>query len=225
MSCSAFINRLQPWLRGELSSDEAAAVERHVAGCYACATIVENESAILGALKSRYGVPPASPGFEQRVLSRAAALPVESDNEAKRTMSLPLAGGAIAAALALGIALGLGLQPETTDRSEQMAVKDSLVGERPYTVKLAFDSAEAMDNVMLTVELPAHVEMLSYPGQQRLSWNVDLDAGENILKLPLNVLFPGEGELVAHLHKGEQQKTFRTPLSQMDVGNSSEPVL
>jgi len=58
---------------------------------------------------------------------------------------------------------------------------------------------------------------------------VSLDQGENIVKLPLNILFPGEGELVARLDDGKREKTFRTRLSQVDAqideGSPLEPVL
>jgi len=224
MSCNQFKNQLHPWLRRELSGDEAAAVEQHVADCYACASAVENESAILDSLKARYDVPKTSPGFEKRVITAATRQSLVAGN--KPWLSVPMVGGAVAAALALGIALGLGLQTETPlERVEAVAGSDTIAAQGPYTVRLAFDSAEAMDNVTLTVELPAHVEMSSYPGHQRLSWKVNLDKGENIVKLPLNVLFPGEGELVAHLDNGERKKTFRTPLLQIDIQSLPEPVL
>ena len=224
MSCSEFRNRLHPWLRGELSDDEATAVRRHVAGCRACASAAENEKAIVDHLRLRYEAPEASGSFEQRVMAAATGKPLNAAS--RRSVSLPIVGGAVAAALALGIVLGFGLRPEALpERAGAPVESDTFEVQDPYTVRLAFDSAEAMENVTLTVELPAHVEMTSYPGQQQLSWNVNLDKGENILKLPLNVLFPGEGDLVAHLDNGGRTKTFRTRLSQRHVESASEPLL
>lgn len=235
MSCSTYRNNLRPWLRGELPEADAATVENHVAGCYPCARIVENESAILDALQSRYRVPEPSADFESRVMAAATRQSPAAGH--RRLLSFPVAGGAVAAALVLGIALGIGLQPEAPtgtafETTNAMAGNDA-VQNNARTVRFAFNAAEAMDNVTLTVELPAHVEMSDYPGHQKLSWNVSLDQGENIVKLPLNILFPGEGELVARLDDGERGKTFRTRLSQFDAqidaqtdeGRLPEPVL
>ena len=80
------------------------------------------------------------------------------------------------------------------------------------TVRLAFRSGEALENVTLTLELPPNVELASWPGHRELSWQVSLNAGENVLSLPLKLLFPGAGELVARLDTGDRQKTFRAPI-------------
>ena len=90
-------------------------------------------------------------------------------------------------------------------------------------VRLAFSSREALDGVTLTVELPPHVEVASYPGHQKLSWKVDLDKGENVVNLPLNILFSGEGDLVAHLDDGRRTKTFRTSLDRAEGKAAQEP--
>lgn len=79
-------------------------------------------------------------------------------------------------------------------------------------VRLAFSSAEPLENVRLTLELPDNVELEPFPGRHSLSWHVDLDAGDNVLTLPLRVLYPAEAELVARLDDGNRQKTFRTSI-------------
>ena len=238
MACSEFQHKLRPWIRGELSGLEAKAVERHIADCYFCTTTVVNESAILETLKSRWSVPEPSEGFHTRMLAAAARRTslAEAENRGESlvgdktvqpgkrspTFSLPVFGGAIAAAMVLGIALGLGFQPDApAERPQFMVDMAKIVESRSVSsgqqvVRLAFSTSEAMDNVTLTVELPPHVEMADYPGDQTLSWNVSFAEGQNIVKLPLKVLFPGEGELIAHLDDGQSQKTFRTSLSPMN---------
>jgi hypothetical protein len=214
MSCNNFRQHVRSWLRGELSAADASEVERHVAGCYFCAAIVENESLIIEGLQKRYDVPPPSPDFESRVM--AAAL--SRGKSAERPITMAWVSGAVAAVLALGVALGIGMGSDSDMPESQ-----------PYNVRLAFDTVNAMDDVTLTVELPPHVEMSGYPGYQRLSWNVSLDKGENVVNLPLNILFPGEGDLVAHLDNGERKKTFRASLTggqtHSGASGASEPVL
>jgi hypothetical protein len=214
MSCNTFRQHVRSWLRGELSATDASEVERHVAGCYFCAAVVENESLIIERLQSRYDVPAPSPDFESRVIAAASS----QGKSALRPATMAWASGAVAAVLAIGIVLVVGMGPDSDMPRSQ-----------PHNVRLAFDTVDAMDDVTLTVELPPHVEMSGYPGYQRLSWNVSLDKGENVVNLPLNILFPGEGDLVAHLDNGERKKTFRASLtgSQADRGASgaSEPAL
>ncbi|WP_225314360.1 anti-sigma factor family protein [Marinobacter halotolerans] len=223
MSCSSTREHIQPWLRGELSEAESAAVEKHVAGCYRCARVVESESAILNALQAGYQVPEPSTGFESRVL--AAATEADASAGRHRSVSTAWVGGAVAAALVLGVAIGVGLQPGATTGEARVATDSAPAPSNTQTVRLAFNAAEAMTDVTLTLELPAHVEMASYPGHQQLSWNVSLDKGENIVELPLNIMFPGEGVLVAHLDNGERRKTFRADLPRANAASRSEPVL
>lgn len=210
MSCNKFRKDLRPWLRGELSAAEASAVRRHVAVCYFCAAVVENESSIIESLQGQYKVPPPSPDFESRVLAAASS----QGKPARRPAAMVWSGGAVAAVLALGIALVVGIGPGPDMPESQ-----------PYNVRLAFDTVDAMEDVTLTVELPPHVEMSGYPGHQRLSWNVSLDKGANVVNLPLNILFPGDGELVAHLDNGERKKTFRASLTESSTSSPSEPTL
>lgn len=236
MSCRECQASLVPYIMRELTAEQAAWVEEHVAGCGRCAARLEQEKALKAALVAGQRIPDPSPGFEARVL--AAARNQGAGGGSQRAWSTPVVGGAIAAALALGIALGVGLKPgsdtdagvpvaDASGESQSVAtradvpepaVEDSgetvLVNQDAaiQTVRLAFSSRQALNNVTLTLELPPNVELASYPGHQQLSWKVDLQAGENVLALPLKVLFPGAGELVAHLDDGQRQKTFRASI-------------
>ena len=124
--------------------------------------------------------------------------------------------------LALGIFIGMqvgpadtGLPEDIADASGQTAtesVSEPESGAELKTVRLAFNSRKAMDNVTLTLELPPNAELAPFPGRQTISWTVDLKQGDNVLALPINVLFPGSGKLVAHLDDGTRRKTFSTAI-------------
>lgn len=236
MSCRECQANLVPYIMSELTAEQASRVKEHVAECNRCAARLAQETTLKAALVAGQRIPEPSPGFEARVL--AAARNQGAGGGSQRAWSTPVVGGAIAAALALGIALGVGLksgsdmdpgvpvadtggesqsvatraddpQPAGEDSGETVLVnQDAAI----QTVRLAFSSREALNNVTLTLELPPNVELATYPGHQQLSWKVDLQAGENVLALPLKVLFPGAGELVAHLDDGHRQKTFRTSI-------------
>ncbi|MFN2360006.1 MAG: anti-sigma factor [Marinobacter sp.] len=232
MRCNECSNNLRPWARGELSAAQASRIEQHIAMCNDCSIAAHNEKAIVDSLYDSQAVPAPSSGFEARVLGAATGKGGQSRNGASgHSWSTPVAGGAIAAALVVGIALGFGWKsgPDSatdlaSSDAEQATSGKSVVAEPvARNVRLAFSSTEALEGVTLTVELPPNVEVSDYPGHQRLSWKVDLDKGENVVSLPLNILFAGEGELVAHLDDGRRTKTFRTSLDGAAVNGKPEP--
>lgn len=232
MLCNECKNNLRFWIRNELSAEQASRIEQHIAVCKGCSIAAHNEQAILDSLRDSQAVPAPSFGFEERVLGAATGKGGRAPNVSHgHGWSTPVAGGAIAAALVIGMALGFGWKsgPGTDvdlalSEAEQTGSDKSLVAEPvARNVRLAFSSREALEGVTLTVELPPHVEVANYPGHQKLSWKVDLDKGENVVNLPLNILFSGEGELVAHLDDGRRTKTFRTSLDGALGNGDQEP--
>ncbi|EON91099.1 transmembrane anti-sigma factor [Marinobacter lipolyticus SM19] len=233
MSCHECRELMVPYLLSELSAEQAARVEQHVADCARCATRLTNEKVLQSTFADRYAIPDPSPDFETRVL--AAARPDAARKPGHRGWSTPVVGGAVAAAMALGIALGVGLKPGSEQSqpviaANQAEVNESLATPSPaviepvmQTVRLAFSSGQPLEDVTLTLELPANVELATFPGRQQLSWKVDLEQGENVLALPLRVLFPGAGELVAHIDDGQRQKTFRAAIPGQTKADNTEP--
>lgn len=226
MTCTDIQTSLHGYLREELPPEDIRWIERHLAGCPECRAELASERSLDRALQDRYVVPAPSEGFQGRVLSaahRGASGPAAGWRSAA-------VGGAIAAAVAFGLGLGLffgaGLDQTSTpvattspEKVEAVAEPVEPVAAEPVaaepverTVRLAFRSAEALENVTLTLELPPNVEVVDWPGRRELSWQVSLDKGENILALPLKLLFPGNGELVARLEAGDREKTFRAPI-------------
>ncbi|MDX1457410.1 MAG: zf-HC2 domain-containing protein [Marinobacter sp.] len=219
MSCDLFSKQLEPYARGELSPAMEVSLEAHLAECSACAGRLNAEQKLVGAIRSQ-AVPAPSADFESRVLAAATR-----GATTRRSLQYPVVGRAVAAVLALGVFIGLQWQsgqPGQAMVADSPVVDETVVVEasealpdfqpREQTVRLAFHSGRALDDVTLTLELPANVELASYPGRQKLSWQVSLKEGDNVLSLPLKVLFPGAGTLVAHLNDGTRQKTFRAPI-------------
>lgn len=242
MKCDECKNNLCSWAKAELSAAQANRLEQHLAECESCSVAAHNELAIVTAMRESQEIPPSSPGFEKQVLDVAIGRGRRSRNSlAVYGWSAAWVGGAIAAALVLGIALGFGWRSGQEPADELAQIKTESVTDHQVTVvdesmdqhsvvkpvarnvRLAFRSREALQGVTLTVELPPHVEVSNYPGHQRLSWRVDLDKGENVVNLPLNILFAAEGELVAHLDDGQRTKTFRASLNGPSINGRPEP--
>jgi len=211
MSCREIRVSLVAYLNNELPAQRRDEVADHLSVCAACSRALEAERLLGEKLQVRQRIPDPSRGFESRVLSAATTEPARQGRWSHRVL-----GGAIAAAMALGVSLGVILNKESLPESQQLAsqqaAEPAVFEPVEQTVKLAFRSGKALDDVTLTLELPPNVELSPWPGRQELSWQISLDAGENVVSLPLRVLFPGRGELVARLNTGEQQKSFRVEI-------------
>lgn len=209
MNCDAIKPQLADYARGACDEASQQAVERHLLGCEACAERVRQEAALHARLLQDFAIPAPSEGFERRVLSAATG-------GSRSGVRVTYWGAGVAAAVLLALGMGLGSMLDASSQGgvEPTAQTASVETIRPErrTVRLAFDAARALADVQLTLQLPPNVEVEHWPGQHRLSWRISLDKGENVLNLPLNVLFPGNGELVARLDAGDQQKSFRVPL-------------
>ena len=91
-------------------------------------------------------------------------------------------------------------------------------------VRLAFTAGEPLDDVTLTLNLPPHVEIAGLPGQHQVRWQVSLEQGDNVLALPLRIMFPGDGELVAELDAEGRQKVFRATIPDYPGASRHAPV-
>ena len=219
MTCRQFHREVDSLVRGDLPPHEQEALQSHASTCAGCSELWEDEQRLQKGIMAQT-VPEPDDDFEARV--RAMALAGETPrNSTLRTTSLW--ASSIAAVLALGIFIGMQVGPADTgmpgndiaDATGQTATQPASEpgsGRELKTVRLAFNSRRAMDNVTLTLELPPNAELAPFPGRQTISWTVDLKQGDNVLALPINVLFPGSGKLVAHLDDGTRRKTFSTAI-------------
>jgi len=219
MNCKHFLQDVDAMAAGELSEPVELEMRRHAERCGACARALSSATLMMEEV-ARERAPEPAADFEARML---AAAKLGERTAAKRHWGLPVWGGAVAAALVVGIFIGGELYgpQQNTDPVAQTGtpvVQEIGVATNQKTVRLAFSSKEAVDNVTLTLELPPNMELAPFPGRHRVSWKVNLKPGDNLLALPMNILFPGEGTLVAHLDDGRKRKTFRT-----DIGTTLEP--
>lgn len=204
MSCREIRISLTAYIHNELSEMQTAQVDEHLRHCDACSVLFAAERKVAEELSRRTVIPEPSSDFRRRVLSNATGQPD------KAGWSHGVLAGAVAAAMVFGVAIGVYFTGQTSVTAP--TVVEEALEPVEQTVRLAFNSGEALENVTLTLELPPHVELASMPGRHEVSWEVSLDAGENMLSLPLKVLFPGSGELVAHINAGDRQKTFRAAI-------------
>ncbi|WP_420389906.1 anti-sigma factor family protein [Marinobacter sp.] len=219
MTCRQFHREVDSLVRGDLPLHEQEALQAHASACASCSELWEDEQRLQEGIMAQV-VPEPDDDFESRVRAIALAGGTSQNSTLRKTS---VWASSIAAVLALGIFIGMQVGPADTgmsgndiaDATGQTATESaSEPGTETAlkTVRLAFNSRRAMENVTLTLELPPNAELAPFPGRQTISWTVDLKQGDNVLALPINVLFPGSGKLVAHLDDGTRRKTFSTAI-------------
>ncbi|ERS88421.1 transmembrane anti-sigma factor [Marinobacter sp. C1S70] len=175
------------------------------------------EEVLMSRMAAQFDVPPPAPDFESRVFG-------ELSSGSGRRVHMAW-GGAVAAALALGLFIG---QSGLWQPDEAVAVAEvvdtPVVAPVERTVRLAFTAGEPLDDVTLTLNLPPHVEIAGLPGQHQVRWQVSLEQGDNVLALPLRIMFPGAGELVAELDAEGRQKVFRATIPDYPGASRHAPV-
>lgn len=202
MNCLATRNHLGALLDRALTPAAEAEVRRHVGTCPHCEQALAREQTLRRLLRAQ-PVPPPSPGFAARALR--AATPKRSDYRYGFGV-----GFGVASAAALVLWLATVNIPFGGGRDALPAV--TLMPHEARTVKLVFDSPRDLPEATIVLRLPPSVEIAGYPGRRELVWQASLQAGANVVALPIVAHGTGGGELTASIAYGEQEKTFRLKL-------------
>jgi hypothetical protein len=196
MNCTRARSLLEEQIDGSLEHLAEAVLAEHLRNCEHCSREQEGMRALQAQLAA-LPVPPARAGFADRVLAAAhaarPAMPAPARNRVPAWI-----GGALAASLLLATGIWFGRQ----SLPEAMTVA---VADQP--VRLVFRSEDALAGVTIELSLPEGVELDGYPGQHHLVWQSDIQAGTNLLELPVLVHGSG-GVLVATLNHGSEQRQF-----------------
>jgi hypothetical protein len=148
-------------------------------------------------------VPAASPGFAGRVLGAVRRAQVRA--------RAPVAGAALAASLALGVGITtwLGHAPQApVEQPPADPYAVMVVQGKVSPVRLMFRSPRALEGVTIHLQLPQGVELAGRPGRSELQWQTSLQAGGNLLELPVIVQGGEGGVLTASLGHGQDRRQF-----------------
>lgn len=206
MSCGELRASTDALLSGELPRSDQVRLFNHAAFCESCGDYLDRAHEVHRRVARSAPKEPESMDFAERVFRVAGA-----DDGSPILNAWPRN-----VAVAMVVLAALLLWPLTywnhTGTTDQAVSPLDMWEPEVQQVRLAFSSDEPLENVRLTLELPDNVELEPFPGRHLLSWHIDLSAGDNVLTLPLRVLYPAEAELVARLDDGNRQKTFRAPI-------------
>ena len=113
-------------------------------------------------------------------------------------------GGAIAAGIVAWLVLVLPADLPTApgDALETVTINVE------KTFRLTFDSKRELQAAAISVDLPDGVEIVGYEGRDSVRWTTTVNAGTNILELPIVVRSGKGGQILARLEHEGKQKTF-----------------
>lgn len=206
MNCEQCRNAIEDLLDSTLTAEEMLAVEAHLQHCAACRDELATAQRIRHEL-SRLHAPALRPDFLAETVGKARA---PEPRQRKRGYGFAAGfGSAIAAGIAVWFAVML-YSPQGEEASMLQAVSMS-VG-RVQQVHLVFNSPEQFSQATFTLLLPENAEVEGYPGKRELTWTASLQKGRNRLTLPLRLAAVGQGELIARITHGKEQKEFHLKL-------------
>lgn len=202
--CASVRQRLDDLLDGYLPPQEAAAAETHIADCGACASRRDAIVALRHALREM-PVPEPRPGFADAALA-AAIRPVRPQHQAPARATRPWfvgwrrlelwMGAAVGAAAAAALMLVLWGVPQRGPLPEDPAsVHVTLYEIREIGV--AIDTQTAMPGATLTVLVEGGIDLVGFGERREVQWQTDLDAGTNMLSLPIIAHSLEDGRLTA----------------------------
>lgn len=212
MDCRQTGRYIDDYLDGWLDPAVQRELEAHLTSCAACDARIRDERELRAALRA-LPVPPMRRAFAEQVFHKAA----QANTPQRRTLA-PVFGLAMAAGLAVALVVGALLPTQTGPQAPGV---QSLTLHQVRTVELSMNAESALDNVTLTIRVPEGVEIDGFPGQRQVSWQTRLDAGVNVLALPLVGRDAAHGELVALLQHADKRKVLTVPLDVKIPGQSS----
>ncbi len=194
MQCRQFKSRIGWFLETPGAGRRHEAMRRHAHECAACAAELRAEQRLRRCFEALPD-PAMLPGFQERILSRAIA---QGDVRRARRRSkwIRIAVPALATAgAAVFLAVWLWpVSPQPADSASEVAL--SL--HKTRQVGFVFHVHRRIRNARIVVSLPQGVEVNGHPAR-RLSWHVDLNRGDNLLRLPLVARAPGDGVVSAEV--------------------------
>lgn len=200
VKCRTTRNLMMDYIDGNLAAEDNSFISAHLQECAACRKDYRQTLDMIDLLKD-IPVTPASAGFVERSLSNA----VRSQPATAGSRIKYVAGGVAAILIALVVTLSLVMGPDA-ERSDSTVV---LIGNEVKTIKVAIQSSRVIEDIEMTIDVSDNLEIEGYGQRQMISWNTRLEQGVNLIALPVSAVASGDGEIVARLSLGGQQKIFR----------------
>ncbi len=201
MNCEKIQSLLNDYIDDTLPVLHAEVVN-HCHTCDDCARQLESLRLQKETLKS-LPVPPASDGFEKRVVATAIQDARAAQNfHARHGRFYKFATAAMISALVLW----LGLFNDTKTEKDDLYLVS--VGDEVRIIKVAIDSEHTLDAVNMRVELSDNLELEGFGNKKQIHWTTHLREGVNVISLPIVGIAQGRGDITTRIQLNGKEKVM-----------------
>jgi hypothetical protein len=209
MNCTDINTQLDDYLDDQLNSVQRQSFEAHIGQCDHCQRQLAHAQQLLTELKQQ-PLPAPSAHFRQQAFANVRR------HHSKAQTTIFAAGFASAIAASFMLWFSTNLLFTTPELPQSPAI--SIAMHEIHTVRLMIDAETDISQARLSIGLPDNMRIEGYPDNTQLTWQADLNQGQNMLSLPLRAIKSGEGELITRLSYGETSREFRIAVKAGDDG-------
>jgi len=207
MNCDYMTLFLHDYVDGYLSTEQANLISSHIQCCSACQEKCQQIQAQKHDL-AQLPCPQLTADFTHQALKNVKLHYADKLSPAKKNKYQQYYL-TMAASFVLVCVLAFTLSGSPTDPLNE-PVKMAL--NHQEQVNLVFNAPKELKNVQFTVILPAEIEMLGHPGKRQVIWSGKLQAGRNLLSIPVLTTPTYTGILTTKLEYENNSKTFKVPM-------------
>ncbi len=216
MNCEQAQIVIHEYIDGELSSIQVEALEQHCADCKNCAKQLDQLVKQQAALKA-LPVPALSPELKNRLIKRAVRSAAKANKQASMLGVRPYKMLAAAMVAIMVIALSVFYRVDKpADATHFVAV-----GNQIHTIRVAINTAKALDGVVLRVDLSNNLELDGFGNKKQISWTTGLRKGVNVISLPIIGIASGKGSIITHIQLNGKEKIMHIRTLYKQPGSAS----
>ena len=211
MRCSEAQNTLDEYLDEDLAFRPRRELETHVARCDACQRDLAQRKDLRIALANLTAARPSEDFFDRAL---ANAVQVRTRRRSDRVTAWTKARSlALAATIACAFATALVLQQPSIGTPFTQVPEATIVMPEVTPVSLVFWAESELQDARLSIQLPQSIALAGYEKRSSLTWRTDLEAGKNLLRLPLVGHVATADEVTATLEHPQGTKKFRLKIT------------
>lgn len=207
MRCNEAQNILDEYLDKELAFRPRRELETHVARCNACHGELTQRKDLRASLANLTVAKPSEDFFDRALVSAAQ---VRTRRRSDRVNAWTKARSlALAATIACAFVTALVLQQSPIGNPFAKVPEATIARHEVTPVSLMFWAESELQDARLSIQLPQGIALAGYEERSTLTWRTDLEAGNNLLRLPLVGHVAATDEVTAILEHPQGTKKFR----------------
>ena len=197
MNCREFREQISEQIKNGNFPAHTREISRHMRECALCRTFFEDE--VLARALREMPTPEPDEQFAGRVIRNAV------NRQRSNYKKFFLAG--FSAAAAVMVAVFTVFMVKLTDPGHQETSLLVVPTGPENIVRIVIEAAQTRPGVTLSIDLEGSIELKNRPGRRRFQWQTQVDAGKNLLELPLEFQGPAGGHVkVGYRYDGVEKQ-------------------